>query len=536
MTALKWRIQIAQKDGPTVLMGKTELPEKTGELHLVPSLPEGTIESVSAVLPLELEKGERVFLNGYQTWTHCPEYGPKDRLRGLNGIPRPSVKSFGMESYGDYGFVDYPNRPGLTHGFSYCSFRQGKRFRLFASLDERPGYTIFKYDAKKAELRIERDCAGLKCGGDFHAFDLYYAEGTEDEVYDGWFKALGLPAPTAEPIKGYSSWYNLYEKITEDSIRRDLDGCRTLLQPGDLFQIDDGWESAVGDWLEPNKKKFPGGMKKLAEEIHAAGFKAGLWLAPFGCRKGSRLHKEHPDWLLKDDKGKPWLAGCNWGGFYALDIDLPEVREYLRRVFDRVLYEWGFDFVKLDFLYAAAPFGNERESRAGRMIRALELLRGFCTGKLILGCGVPVMPAFGLVDYCRISCDVGLDWDNTRWKQLFIREGISTKQAIENTIYRRPLNGRAYLSDPDVFYLRKENIKLTEEEKLLLARVNALLGGVLLTSDDPGTYGDEQRETYREILRLFQAKDVYVDPDILRIHYTLDGEARSLQLPAARLN
>ena len=531
---LKWTITVEQKDGPTALAGRAVLPEKGGALHVAPTLPEGAIQSVEAVLPLPLEKGEKVFMNGYQTWTNCPEYGPRARLRGITGIPKPIIRKFGMASYGDYSFVDYPNRPGLTHGFSYCTFRQGKRFKLFASLDERPGYTIFRYDAKKGELTIQRDCAGLRCGGAFQAFDLYYAEGTEAEVFDGWFAAMELPKPTARPLKGYSSWYNLYEKITEETIRRDLDGCRALLQPGDLFQIDDGWETAVGDWLEPNQKKFPGGMKRLAEDIHAAGFKAGLWLAPFGCRKGSRLHREHPDWLLKDGTGKPWLAGCNWGGFYALDIDRPEVREYLRRVFDRVLYDWGFDFVKLDFLYATAPFGSERESRAGRMIRAMEMLRTFCTGKLILGCGVPVMPAFGLVDYCRVSCDVGLDWDGTRWKQLFIREGISTKQAIENTFYRRQLNGRAYVSDPDVFYLRQENLKLKEKEKLLLAKVNALVGGLLLTSDDPGTYGEEQRETYREIERLFGAENVRVDADKLRIYYTLDGRKQCLRLPRSR--
>ena len=75
--------------------------------------------------------------------------------------------------------------------------------------------------------------------------------------------------------------------------------------------------------------------------------------------------------------------------------------DYLRRVFDRVLNDWGFDLVKLDFLYGAAPFGNARESRAARMYRAMELLRSWCGQKQILGCGVPVMPAFGLVDYCR---------------------------------------------------------------------------------------------------------------------------------------
>lgn len=95
----------------------------------------------------------------------------------------------------------------------------------------------------------------------------------------------------------------------------------------------------------------------MVEEIHAAGFQAGLWLAPFVCEKDSALFLQHPDWLLKADS-KPWCCGSNWSGFYALDIDNPAVLEYLRRVFDRVLNDWGFDLVKLDFLYGAAPLAT----------------------------------------------------------------------------------------------------------------------------------------------------------------------------------
>ncbi|WP_418759436.1 hypothetical protein, partial [Gemmiger sp.] len=53
-------------------------------------------------------------------------------------------------------------------------------------------------------------------------------------------------------------------------------------------------------------------------------------------------------WLLQVN-GQPWCCGSNWSSFYALDIDNPEVLDYLQTVFDRVLNDWGFDLVKLDF-------------------------------------------------------------------------------------------------------------------------------------------------------------------------------------------
>ena len=67
------------------------------------------------------------------------------------------------------------------------------------------------------------------------------------------------------------------------------------------------------------------------------------------------------------------------------------------------------------------------------------------------------------------------------------------QQAINNTVFRRQLNGRAYGSDPDVFFLRRENCKLMVSKNAPLATVNALLGNVFLTSDMPSHYTDAQR-------------------------------------------
>jgi alpha-galactosidase len=223
--------------------------------------------------------------------------------------------------------------------------------------------------------------------------------------------------------------------------------------------------------------------------------------------------------------GKPWCLGANWSGFYSLDIDHPDVIDYIKKVFHQVYDLWGFDLVKLDFLYGAAPFGNASESRAKRMKRALQLLRDISIGKEILACGVPLMPSFGLVEYSRIGCDVGLDWDDVFYMRLLHRERISTKNAIVNTVNRRQLNGRAFMNDPDVFFIRTENIHLTEKQKDDLARIQALLGGVFLTSDSPANYTDDMIRKYQEYRKLASAlvTDVSTD-DSITIEYVLDGQ------------
>ncbi len=515
---LRYEVRVS---GHAPICGEWEV--HAGENRLVLPLPEGKLESVRARGKLSLGESEKIFMNGYQTWTYCPEYGRLGTTRDVGPLPELLLRGLGIRSYGDYDFVPYPKGRGQTHGESWCYFREGERFRLFASLDERPGYTLFAYDVPGGVLSIQRDCKGLKCGGPFHVFDLFLGTGGENEVFDAWFDALGVKPRTARRLTGYCSWYNRYQKISACTIENDLLGCAGRLVPGDLFQIDDGWEPAVGDWLEPDAKKFPAGMKAAVEAIHAKGLEAGLWLAPFGAQEGSALLREHPDWLLRHD-GELWADGCNWGGFYSLDVDKPEVLDYLERVFRRVFDEWGFDMVKLDFLYAAAPFGTENESRGGRMLRAMELLRSLCGDRKILGCGVPVMPAFGLVDYCRVSCDVTLDWDDKPYMRLIHRERPSTRQAIANSAFRRQLNGRAYWNDPDVFFLREENVKLTKKQKNMLAAFDAVIGGVFLHSDDMSKYTEDAKRQYRALRHLREAKNVRVETDgrwVLRCE--LDG-------------
>ena len=209
---------------------------------------------------------------------------------------------------------------------------------------------------------------------------------------------------------------------------------------------------------------------------------------------------------------------------------------YLTRVFRRVFDEWGFDLVKLDFLYGAAPFGTENESRAGRMIRAMDFLRELCGDKLILGCGVPLAAAFGRVEYCRIGCDVGLDWNDTWLMQQIHRERVSTKQSITDTVFRRQLNGRAFLNDPDVFFLRRDNMKMTYAQKRALAVANTLLGGVWLTSDDMGKYDEAQAEEWRTLRELRDGKVVSVDAgEELTLTYSFRGkEETQVLIPAKK--
>lgn len=157
-----------------VQTGNCTVTENGGALHLTADLPAGTLKTVRAELPWTMEADERLFMNGYQTWTYSPELDRNGKLRGTDHIPGFLLKKYAFDRYGDYHFVPYGHHNGQSHGFSYCYFRKGGQFQLVASLDETPGYTILRYDSGKALLTLERDCAGVEHpGGSFALFDLF---------------------------------------------------------------------------------------------------------------------------------------------------------------------------------------------------------------------------------------------------------------------------------------------------------------------------------------------------------------------------
>ena len=339
---------------------------------------------------------------------------------------------------------------------------------------------------------------------------------------------MHIPSPKGKPITGYTSWYRHYQDISEKKLMHDLDSLsRTKGQ--DIFQIDDGYQCAVGDWLDINKLTFPDGLEKLSSAIHEKGLKAGLWLAPFVCEKQSEIYKNKKHWLLHDKEGNEVPAGCNWSGSFALDIYNEEVRAYLKEVFDTVLNKWGFDLVKLDFLYAACIIPQNGRSRGQVMCEAMDFLRECVGSKLILGCGVPLGAAFGKVEYCRIGCDVGLDYNDNPVMQMTHRERVSTKNSMLNTVFRRQLDGRAFYNDPDVFLLRDDNISLFNAQKQSLAFINHIFGSVYFTSDDVASYGEWQKKTLATANRLKAAAVRSVTYDRVEISISITDGASEKQ-------
>ncbi|MFD3343463.1 glycoside hydrolase family 36 protein [Streptomyces anthocyanicus] len=343
----------------------------------------------------------------------------------------------------------------------------------------------------------------------------FLALGSEEEVFAAYARHLGDRLGRSDKRAGnvWCSWYAYYESITEEQLTKDVTALRGL--PFDVVQVDDGWERAVGDW-EANDK-FPSGMRALADRITDAGLRPGLWIAPFIVLPGSRTARQRPELLLRDGRGEPVVAGHNWGvGYWTLDLTLPAAQEHLRETIHRVVREWGFTYLKLDFVGAGAvpgvrfaDVGREEAYRTG-----LSIVREAAgPDAYLLGSGAPLLPSLGLVDAIRSGPDVAPMWEHYATRD---PSDALARNAVVNTVHRLWQSPLLEV-DPDVVYFRSRLNLLTEQQQGLL-RDLADVCGFRAVSDPPGWLLPEE----------LKAMEAYLTgrPEVRRLgryRFALDG-------------
>jgi alpha-galactosidase len=294
---------------------------------------------------------------------------------------------------------------------------------------------------------------------------------------------------------GWCSWYQYFTGVTYDAVLRNL--ALADAWPFDVFQLDDGYQAAVGDWLEPGAT-FPGGLPAVADAVVASGRTAGVWLAPFLAAPASRLAADHPDWLGRTADGAHpvrawWNPDWNGGGegfLYALDTTHPEVLAHLEGL-AADLVAMGFGYLKLDFTFAPSVDGRWHDptrTPAERVRAGYDAVRrGAGDDTFILGCGVPLSHVVGVVDGCRIGQDVAPLWDLSPADEIvpgYLGIQPATRHAYVNTATRAFMHRRLWLNDPDCLMLRTRDTGLSEAQVRAWGLAVAASGGMALISDD----------------------------------------------------
>ena len=298
---------------------------------------------------------------------------------------------------------------------------------------------------------------------------------------------------------GWCSWYHYFGKLGWPDVLENLEvaAADRASFPFDVFQVDDGYETEIGDWLSA-KPGYPD-LGGLARAITGKGFRAGIWAAPFSAAETSRLFAEHPDWMVSEG-GRPKPCYKGWGKtIYALDTTHPGAKAWLEATV-RALRDAGFTYLKLDFLFAAAMPGTRRENvtpiQAYR--EGLGLIRRAAGRDFVLGCGAPLLPSVGLVDGMRIGEDTAPYW---RTKPSGF-QGPNAYFALKNALMRQFMHRAFWLNDPDCLLVRDREIELTPNERELYALAAGALDNMVIDSDRLSLLGPGEKDLFRRALAL----------------------------------
>jgi alpha-galactosidase len=460
---------------------------------------------------LEFPNSIETFLaNGYQCWSESRFFDRTSILR--------SESHDAQRYFGDDQIWNYSVSPGRGHSWSYSILTAKERNYFYGCLTEDRSSGVFDINLIDQTIGLHLDFEGFdplrwltllkkkrQCliGAWVMPKDSFDADVPISEVADAWLNLMheyettprtkGNRSKWNAPVTGYTSWYNKFTEIDEQWLQAHVQSVSEKTN-WKVFQVDDGYQNKIGDWLS-RSNGFPNGIEPVLKEAAKNGLLPGIWMAPFVAIWDSELAKAHPEWIVRDH-GSNLTAGdfAHWGGkFYVLDHENIEFKNYISEVVKR-FSEMGVKFIKADFLYAAAMKPRNGKTRGELSSMAHQWFYEVCLDRGIsfLSCGAPLSSAYRRCDFARIGPDISLDWEYKPLLGTSSREKPSVRASIINTVTRSFLNGSAFWNDPDVVILRKENNSLTQSEKEALVTINRAFGGLIFSSDSPELYGLEE--------------------------------------------
>lgn len=311
------------------------------------------------------------------------------------------------------------------------------------------------------------------------------------------------------PIVGMMTWYGYRTAIDEQIV---LENARLI---ADLFNgypqkmrnvmlCDHGWEQDAnwGYW-EPDRKRFPHGMKWLASQLAKLGMSLGLWCTPFHITKNApNLRELAPLELLGPDGKAHWKDICVWGQIpgqprclatTVLDGGNPAVQKFWRGMMAR-MKEWGTDYWKLDFFSLWTSANRRRTLGVGDLYsETYRTFRSAAGDGLLNPCSCDTNLQTGYCNSVRIATDIGNagNWPGTMDQY---RHGMGTIAALWFK------HRKFWINDPDSIQVAK-GCSLAEAR--VRATVAAMSGGHLMLSEDLRSVDPERVEIIRRLLPVY---------------------------------
>ena len=323
---------------------------------------------------------------------------------------------------------------------------------------------------------------------------------------------------------GWSTWDYYGRGWTIAAVEENIAAIRHFAPRANLLQIDGGWWPARGDYTKVREDLGRDAMKHLAATIRLLGMTAGIHFDGMRGDTASQVAREHPEFFLHDQKGRmisvPQLNDGDRLEHIYFDYSHPGALDYMRGVVRTLRKEWGYDYLKIDFLsfglaedIRRRALNNDPSRRIAphdpgltsveRMHRALQTWReAMGPDAFFLACSAPLGVVLGYADGLRTGYDVYPDFNSLR-------------RCAQATAGNFHLHGRAAWADADYQIVRgpeeEDATRVRNEEKRSQLTFNeaemwtiyvGLFGGTRLNSDKLSLLRPEKSALVRTMANL----------------------------------
>lgn len=431
-------------------------------------------------------------------------------------------------------------------GYSLAAFTTWRTFQ--AKLRYVAGRVIVTGDGEGRLLRTGESVAletiWLTSGADWQDILFAYADEIARE------NRIRLNAP--KPYIGWATWDYFGRNWTYDQVVANLDSLLQIYPQADFLQIDGGWWPQRGDYMLVRDNLQPEGMKRLGQLIRHNKLTAGIHLDGMRGDAKAQIAKEHPDFFLRDDKGRMLVDSTVKVGdnldYTFFDFSNPATVAYFTEVMANIRRNWGYDYLKVDFLRfginefiqtavgkgtVIVPHNRGLTSVERFHLGLAAMRRGMGADAFFVACSAVFGPTFGHVDGLRSGADI-----NPEFRQF-------KKCAVDNS-GNFHLHGKVVYNDADYHVVRaredqddtlvkadnKDGKSMTLNEAEMWTHFVALCGGPRLNSDNLPTLREERRALFR-FAAGFPTAERYVPLDFWA-HGRDDEDASSAILSQAK--
>ncbi len=127
------------------------------------------------------------------------------------------------------------------------------------------------------------------------------------------------------------------------------------------------WEHYRGDWHKVNAERFPGGLRAVADHVHAHHMKFGIWCEIEGLGAKAQVAIDHPDYVALRDGER---VGCVCFGN-------PRVQDWAYDTLARLITEYTADWIKVDYNLDAGAGCNRTDHGHGAGDGHYEHIHGY---------------------------------------------------------------------------------------------------------------------------------------------------------------